>query len=137
MENKKGKKFPKKPTKKILWKTAEDAVGNISDMAGALGVSRQTIYAWLKNDKALSDRIDELRKGEMIDLAKEGLRFHLEQKSEKSIHFVLERLARQEGFGRFVQIQDKSKFEDQLKDATDDELIEMLNQTTKKINDGR
>lgn len=127
--------MPRKPSKKKLIELAETYAGVQKDIAEACGVVRQTVAQWQLKDpdfnKAMKNGNETL-----INLAVRGLRVHLVKESEKSIHFTLDRLARDKGFGKFVQIQDKSKFEEQLKEKTEAELAELYKEQLKKIEDG-
>jgi len=122
----------RKPSKKKLIELIHQHGGILTDIADACGVTRQSVHKWIKDDPSLKQHIDQSR-DLLVDMAKKGLKHHLENNSEKSIHFVLDRLARKEGFGKFIQVQDKSQFEDQLDGKTDEELLDLMNQITGKL----
>lgn len=125
----------KKPPKKQLLQLAEIFAGNMSDIARACGKSRQCVKQWKDKDPAFKEAIDA-GNVRFVDLALTGLKYHLINKSEKSIHYTLDRLARDKGFGRLIKIQDKSKFEDQFEELSTEDLIELLNKTDNKIKNG-
>lgn len=122
----------KKPSLKTLIKAARQYAGCVVDVAKALKVHRDTIYRWQEQEpefKAVMDQGNEF----LVDLALSGLRHHLEEKSEKTIHYTLDRLARHKGFGQLIKVQDKSKFDEQLDDMSEEELLQMINKTNEKI----
>lgn len=122
----------RKPSKKKLLEAVETYGGIITDIAKSIGVTRQTVHNWINADEDLKKAVDNC-KDELVDLAKKGLRHHLENNSEKSIHYVLDRLARKEGFGKFLQVKETTKFEDALDDMSDDDLLDLLQKTNKKL----
>tara|TARA_R110000851_G_scaffold108617_1_gene230045 strand:- start:28985 stop:29395 length:411 start_codon:yes stop_codon:yes gene_type:complete len=125
----------KKPTKKMLLNLALNHAGCVTDVALACHVERQTVYAWMSKDpqfkQAMNDGNDVL-----VDLAIKGLKHNLEQNNERSVHYTLDRLARDKGFGQLIKIQDKSKFEDQFDDFSDDELEALMIKTAERIKNG-
>ena len=54
---------PTKKTPEIIAKIEEVAAldGSVEEMAYYAGIHRETLYVWMKEDKKLSDRIQELR----------------------------------------------------------------------------
>lgn len=54
---------PTKRTPEVIQKIEEVAAldGSIEEMAYYAGIHRETLYAWMRDDKDLSDRITELR----------------------------------------------------------------------------
>lgn len=125
----------RKPTKKQLLVLVDLYAGNMSEIGRVCGVSRQAVRKWRNADPKLKEAIDA-GNVVLVDLAVVGLKHHLKKKSEKIIMFTLDRLGRDKGFGRLIQIQDKSKFEDQFEDKTDAELLELLEKTNQKLKDG-
>lgn len=122
----------KKPSLKKLIELAETYAGCINDIAAACKTTRQSVYNWKIEHKEFADA---LAKGNdfMVDLARQGLRHHLEKQSEKSIHYTLDRLGRNQGFGMFLQVTDKSKIDDQLDGMTDEEIMAEMERSRKRI----
>jgi hypothetical protein len=122
----------KKPSLNKLLELAEKYAGCVNDIADACKVKRQTVWQWKKDHPEFNEAMS---KGNdfMLDLAKQGLRYHLEKKSEKTILYTLDRLGRKEGFGMFLQVTDKSKLDDQLDGMTDDQIIEEMERSRKRI----
>lgn len=134
-ENKK-KKGTRRPSLKVLLELSKEFAGNKTDIAAKIGCSRTALYKWETQlpefKKANDDQRDVL-----VDLAIEGLKFHLEKKSEKSIHYTLDRLAKDRGFGNLIQITDKSKLDDQLDLLNDEEIIAEIERSRKRIKGGQ
>ena len=124
-----------KPAKKILIQLAEKYAGVVTDVAEHCKVSRMTVYRWMEKDPAFKAKMDE---GNVILVEKaiKGLVHLLDNNSERSVHYTLDRLARDKGFGQLIKIQDKSKFEDQFDDMSDDELEDLLIKTSERIKNG-
>lgn len=123
----------RKPSKKKLKQLIETYGGIKTDIAKACNVSRQSVHNWINSDEDLKQMVENM-KDELVDLAKKGLKHHLEQQSEKTIHWTLERLARQDGFGKVVQVKDTTNFQDALNEMTDEELMNLLTKTNEKLN---
>lgn len=92
--------------------------GNISAMAEALGVSRQTVYNYLETNPALKteveaarqdarERMDEIR-DVIVDLAERALYADVKSPENKGHQraylFVLETLGKDRGWGRNVDV---------------------------------
>lgn len=133
--DKKAIKPKKKPSKKKLIEMAKEYAGVITDMANAYGCCRQAMAKWCKDDPQIKEAMEEGR-DVLVDLAKSGLKHHLEKKSEKSIHYTLDRLARHQGFGQQISVKDQSKFDQSLEELTDDELVAMLKRNDERIKNG-
>lgn len=77
--------------------------GVISVAAQKLGVHRQRVYEWIEADPKLKAIITEVRE-EVLDLAEGKLLEHIRDGSEKSIHFYLDRIGRDRGYGSKVGV---------------------------------
>lgn len=119
----------------MLLKAVEQYSGCTNDIAKALKVDRTTIYNWRQKDKEFDEA---MKKGNeiLLDLAKEGLKHLLEQKSEKAILYTLDRLGRKDGYGMMVQVQDKSKLDDQLGNMTDEQILEAMEKNLNRVKKG-
>jgi hypothetical protein len=125
----------RKPSKAKLLELANTYAGCVTDVAKACDVSRTSVHNWINKDPAFKEAMDD-GNDILVDLAIGGLRYNLEQNNERSVHYTLDRLARDKGFGTMIKIQDKSKFEDQFDDMSDSELEDLLIRTTKRIKNG-
>ena len=121
-----------KPSIEKLVETAEIYAGVVTDVAKALGKTRQTVYTWMEEEPEFKEAMN-YDNDLLVDLSMQGLRYHLEQKSEKSIHYTLDRLARNKGFGLHVKHQDKNKVDEQLAEMSNEELIEHMAMVNRKI----
>lgn len=125
----------KKPTKVKLIELAYTYAGVIKDIATACDVDRKTVTRWKNKDplfkQALEDGNDRL-----VDLALSGLKHLLEAKAERSVHYTLDRLARDKGFGQLIRIKDDKKFEDQFEGMSDKELLEYADKAHQKLING-
>ena len=121
-----------KPTIEKLVETAEIYAGVVTDVAKALGKTRQTVYTWMKEEPEFKEAMN-YDNDLLVDLSMQGLRYHLEQKSEKSIHYTLDRLARNKGFGLHVKTTNKNKVDEQLAEMTDQELMDHMAEVNEKI----
>lgn len=122
----------KKPSEELLIKLAQQHHGCVVDVAKACKATRQSVYNWMNDHPKFKEQMD---KGNdmLVDLAISGLVHHLENNSEKTIHYTLDRLARNKGFGQMIKVQDKSKIDDQLDEMTDEELLNYSKEIDKKI----
>lgn len=127
--------MPRKPTKKKLIELAFTYAGVQKDVAEACHVVRQTVAQWQLKDPAF-DLAMKSGNDVLVDLSISGLLHHLQEKSEKSIHFTLDRLAREKGFGKMIQIKDRSKFEEQLAEMSEEEMKQHFDEQMERIQNG-
>ena len=125
----------KKPSKKKLLELIHHHCGIVTDIAKAINVDRRQIYRWIENDKSgeLKQAIEDGR-DQLIDLAKSGLKKNVEDGLEKSIIYVLGTLGRKEGFGNVIQVQNRDRLDEQLDDMTDEEILEAMADSRRRIN---
>jgi hypothetical protein len=122
----------KKPTKKKLLELAETYAGCVQDIATACNVARQTVSKWKNEDPDFKSACEN-GNDVLVDLALKGLRDLLSKGSERSVHYTLDRLARDKGFGMLLQIKDKSKLDEQLDEMTDEQILEALAESRSRI----
>ena len=122
----------KKPTSAKLVELAYEYAGVINDIAVACRVDRRTVTRWKNKDEKFREALKQ-GNDRLVDMALRGLKYHLKKKSEKSIHYTLDRLARDKGFGLLIQNKVTNYVEDKLKDLSDDELIEAAKEQKLKI----
>ena len=116
----------RKPSSKKLVELAETYAGVKTDIATACGVTRQTIHNWINKDPKFREAMEDptITNDVLVDLSVSGLKHHLENKSEKSIHYTLDRLARDRGFGMLITNKVIDSVENKLKDKSNEELLE-------------
>lgn len=122
----------KKPSKKKLLELAETYAGCVQDIAKGCNVTRQTVLNWKNSDPEFKQACEN-GKDILVDLALTGLKKLLAQASEKSVHYTLDRLARDKGFGMMLQVRDKSKVDEQLDEMTDEEIMAEIEQSRQRI----
>lgn len=123
-----------KPSLEEFEKACYKFAGIKTDIGKSFGVTRQTIHNWSKEDV---DFENALKQGNvrLVDLAVKGLADKLEEGSERSILYTLDRLAREKGFGKVVTTVDKSKLHDQFDDMTEDEILKEMEDSRKRISE--
>lgn len=122
----------KKPTKKKLLELAETYAGCVGDIAKACNVSRQSVLNWKNADPEFKQACEN-GNDILVDLALVGLKKLLADGSERSVHYTLDRLARDKGFGMMLQVRDKSKMDEQLDEMSDDEIMKEIELSRKRI----
>jgi hypothetical protein len=88
----------RKYSRKTVLATLRTHHGLISLAADALGCSRSTLYAYLDADPELAAVVEEERE-RLVDLAEDGLFFHLTERSPWAIALVLKTLGKSRGYG--------------------------------------
>lgn len=125
----------KKPTLKKLLELAVTYAGCVSDIAKACGVARQTVHDWQQKHPEFKEAIAN-GNDVLVDLALTGLKHLLEQKSERTVHYTLDRLARNKGFGMMLQVSDKSKLDEQLDGMSDEDILKEMERSRERIKKG-
>lgn len=125
----------KKPTLKKLIELAGVYAGCVGDIAKACKVTRQTVHAWQQEHAEFKEAIAN-GNDVLVDLALAGLKYQLEQKSERSVHYTLDRLARNKGFGMMLQVTDKSKLDEQLDSMSEADIIAEMERSRERIKKG-
>lgn len=72
--------------------------GIVKVAAQRLRVARQTLHDWIKADPELMAARDDIR-NELLDVAEAKLLQLINEGSERSIHFFLDRIGRDRGYG--------------------------------------
>lgn len=83
----------KKPSDSEIIEAINKSCGNLSQAAKCLGVSRMTLYDWMKKDEALREELIHARE-QLCDMAEDVIVRHLEEGSLKAAVFVLTHIAR-------------------------------------------
>ncbi len=122
----------KKPSKQKLIEIAVECCGIITDMARCAKASRRQMYRWTNGDPEIQQAIQDGR-DQLVDLAKSALKKNIEAGREKSVIYVLGTLGRKEGFGNFIEVKDRSRLEDNIDELTDDQIVEMMADRTRRL----
>lgn len=108
----------KKPSLREFSDTVEQCGGNMTDVAEALNVSRQTVYNWMKEDDDFADVVKDSRKA-LFDKCLERARVvalgipkikdgklvgWIERPDATMLRYLLSTLGKDEGFGNSVDV---------------------------------
>ena len=125
----------KKPSLNKLIELAGTYAGCVTDIANACGVSRQAVNDWQNKHPEFKEAIAN-GNDVLVDLALTGLKHLLEQKSERTVHYTLDRLARNKGFGMMLQVTDQSKLDEQLDAMSEDDILKEMERSRERIKKG-
>lgn len=108
----------KKPSLGEFEKAVESCMGNMTEVASMLGVSRQAVYKWIKCDEEFENVVKDSRK-RVFDKALETARViamgipkidkgklvgWVERPDTKMLIYLLQTLGKDEGFGNSVDL---------------------------------
>lgn len=108
----------KKPTKGEFELAVEKCMGNMTDVASMLGVSRQAVYKWINSDEEFENVVKDSRK-RVFDKALDTARIvamgipkindgklvgWVERPDTKMLIYLLQTLGKDEGFGNSVDL---------------------------------
>lgn len=91
-----------------------------------VGISRKTYYEWLKKDAKFKEAVENMEES-VLDLAEASLVKSIQEQNITATIFYLKTKGKNRGYieqGNIVQV--NTTF-DELRDKTDEELIEILN----------
>ena len=108
----------KKPTLGEFGRAVEAALGNMTEVASMLGVSRQSVYKWINSDEDFENVVKDSRKrtfDKCLDTARvlalgipkvKGGKLvgWIERPDSKVLLYLLQTLGRDEGFGNSVDL---------------------------------
>ena len=95
-----------KPHNDVIIEALKRSGGIITEASERLKVARKTLYEWMEKEPELKE-YQQFEKENLIEIARKGLKDKLLEGSEKSLHFVLERLDKKSGFSNRVEITGK------------------------------
>lgn len=125
----------KKPSNALILKRIDEHGGIIKTIAESFGVSRQAMYNWINKNPKLKEA--HLNSREIfIDTAEEGLFELVKAKNERAVVYALSTLGKRRGYTQLIETRDRTKFDDALQDMSEEDLLELLEKTTKRISDG-
>lgn len=108
----------KKPSLGEFEKAVETAMGNMTEVANLLGVSRQSVYKWINGDEEFENVVKDSRK-RVFDKALDTARIvamgipkikngklvgWIEKPDTKVLIYLLQTLGKDEGFGNSVDL---------------------------------
>lgn len=98
--------------------------GSVREMAVYCGVSHQTIYNWLQEDKELFDTVERLRARPILK-ARETVVKRLTDSYGNAMDYLKRNRHTREEFGDNLDITTKNRAIDTLSELTDDQLREL------------
>lgn len=116
-------------------KAIKESYGIITNTARRLKVSRQALHEWINEDEELKNAVKHARENDLKDLIEDALVKNIKKGKEASIIFASKTQLRNRGYQERIEVTDKSKLDDQIQQASESDLIEMMAKLQKKIND--
>lgn len=109
--------------------------GIILTASKTLRIDRGTLQDWINSDDDLKTALAEIREGDLKDLIEDALITNIKAGKEASIIFASKTQLRTRGYQERLEITDKSKIQDQITTASEDELLEIIANAQKRIKD--
>lgn len=116
-------------------KAFKDCYGIVTDTAKKLRISRETLRQYMLENPELRQAQIDARQNEFKDLIEGALVKNIKAGKEASIIFASKCQLQDRGYKERLEITDKSKIEDQLDDASDEELLQIIADANRRIND--
>ena len=116
-------------------KAIKDSYGIITNTARRLKIARQTLHDWINEDEELKNAVKHARENDLKDLIEDALVKNIKKGKEASIIFASKTQLRNRGYQERIEVTDKSKLDDQIQQASESDLMEMMAKLQKKIND--
>ena len=116
-------------------KAIKESYGIITNTARRLKICRSTLHDWINEDEELKNAVKHARENDLKDLIEDALVKNIKKGKEASIIFASKTQLRNRGYQERIEVTDKSKLDDQIQQASESDLIEMMAKLQKKIND--
>ena len=116
-------------------KAIKESYGIITNTARRLKVSRSSLHDWINEDEELKNAVKHARENDLKDLIEDALVKNIKKGKEASIIFASKTQLRNRGYQERIEVTDKSKLDDQIQQASESDLMEMMAKLQKKIND--
>ena len=116
-------------------KAIKESYGIITNTARRLKVSRQALHEWINEDEELKNAVKHARENDLKDLIEDALVKNIKRGKEASIIFASKTQLRNRGYQERIEVTDKSKLDDQIQQASEQDLLDMMAKLQKKIND--
>lgn len=108
--------------------------GIIGATAATLKVDRSTLYKWMDDTPALKTAQQDARSS-FVDKAESKLADNVDAGDMKAIIYTLNTLGRDRGYGQRIIISDKSDLEEAIDNASDAEILQMIQEKNRRIAD--
>ena len=125
----------KKPSKKLLLEIAEKSCGVVTYAGEMAKVSRNTFHKWMNASPWLKEAMTEARDN-LVDLAEQGLIKNVKDGDPKSCIYITSTLGKRRGYTQLIETRDRTKFDDALEDMSEEDLLELMDKTSKRISNG-
>lgn len=116
-------------------KALQDSFGIVTTAAKKLRLHPNTLYGWIKNEPELEQMRQDARNNQLKDFVEDALIKNIRKGKEASIIFASKTLLRERGYKETLDIVDKSKFENQLAEKSNAELIALAEDIKKRMLD--
>ena len=116
-------------------KAIKESYGIITNTARRLKICRSTLHDWINEDEELKNAVKHARENDLKDLIEDALVKNIKKGKEASIIFASKTQLRNRGYQERIEVTDKSKLDDQIKQASEQDLLDMMAKLQKKIND--
>ena len=116
-------------------KAIKESYGIITNTARRLKIARQTLHDWINEDEELKNAVKHARENDLKDLIEDALVKNIKKGKEASIIFASKTQLRNRGYQERIEVTDKSKLDDQIQQASEQDLLDMMAKLQKKIND--
>lgn len=133
-----GNKFASKREKFTTEQIVEairKSYGILSDACEMLSINRTTLSIWISQEPELQEAVKQAREGDLKDFIEGALLKNIKAGKEASIIFASKTQLRSRGYKEQIDIADKSKVEDEIATASEDELMEIIRKASKRIQD--
>lgn len=116
-------------------KAIKESYGIITNTARRLKIARQTLHDWINEDEELKNAVKHARENDLKDLIEDALVKNIKKGKEASIIFASKTQLRNRGYQERIEVTDKSKLDDQIQQASEQDLLDMMAKLQKRIND--
>lgn len=116
-------------------KAIRDSYGIITNASRRLKITRATLHNWINEDEELANAVKQARENDLKDLIEDALVKNIKKGKEASIIFASKTQLRNRGYQERIEVTDKSKLDDQIQQASEQDLLDMMAKLQKRIND--
>lgn len=131
------------PNKKAMLEALKTELSNVSKAADKARISRRQHYNWLKDDPEYKKEVDSIKQRGIDFVEGKLMELISGQKDEKgnytvmpdktSIIFFLKTQAKDRGYTERIEVEDKTSLENQLKNLSTEEIIDIAFGADQKI----
>ena len=119
--------------KKRFLRALETSLGVKTPAARRINVDPSTVYRWIKEDPEFAEAV-RLVEEQALDFTESHLFQQIADNNPTSTIFHLKTKGKHRGWVERMEVADKSKVEDQLESMSNDEILGLIQDLTKKLN---